>query len=156
MWNLLFCSFVSFLIVSLTPFINQPDYSSHLTISLISLITSFEIISLVIPYPNISLWIAASANATAVNVGAIKTLLANGLSAFFIKGNPFLSNVPKCFPKNFPDCPVLCNWVFDNFVLPDPWPHESELTSSRRRYYVDTSKTKFRRISRSFSRHISM
>ena len=21
--------------------------------------------------------------------------------------------------KNTPDCPVLCNWVFDNFILPD-------------------------------------
>ena len=44
-------------------------------------------------------------------------LLTNGLSTFFIKGNPVFSNVYKSLLKNPPDLPVLCNWVFDNFIL---------------------------------------
>ena len=43
--------------------------------------------------------------------------LANGLSTFFIKGNPVFSNGPKTLGKSFPDCPFLCNWVLDNFIL---------------------------------------
>ena len=35
-------------------------------------------------------------------------LLANGLSTFFIKGNPVYSNGSKCLPKNPPDCPIEC------------------------------------------------
>ena len=27
------------------------------------------------------------------------------------------SNGPKNLPKNPPDCPILYNWVFDNFIL---------------------------------------
>ena len=46
-------------------------------------------------------------------------LLANGFSTFSIKGNPVFSNGPKSLPKNPPDCPILCNWVFDNFILAD-------------------------------------
>ena len=44
-------------------------------------------------------------------------LLANGLSSFPIKGNPDFSNGPKGLPKNPPDCPILCNWVLNNFIL---------------------------------------
>ena len=72
------------------------------------------------PDPNILLWIAASvAAAAAVSGNGIKTLLANGLSKFFNKGNPVFSNGPKSLPKNSPDCPVLCNWVFDICILAD-------------------------------------
>ena len=64
------------------------------------------------------LWIAAfAADAAAVNPNGIKTLLANGLSAFLIKGNPAFSNGPKSLPKNPPECPILCNWVFDSYIL---------------------------------------
>ena len=49
----------------------------------------------------------------------LKTLFANGLSTFFIKGNPFFSDGPKSLPKNLPDCPILCNCIFDNFTLAD-------------------------------------
>ena len=28
-----------------------------------------------------------------------------------------VSNGPKSLPKNPPDCPTFCNWVFDNFIL---------------------------------------
>ena len=70
------------------------------------------------PGPNIFSWIAASfADTAAVNPTGIKTLLANGLNTFSIKGNPVFSNGPKSLPKNPSDYPMLCNWVFDNFVL---------------------------------------
>ena len=70
------------------------------------------------PDPNIVLWIVASvAAASAVNLNGIKTLSANGFITFPIKGNPVFSSDPKSLPKNPPDCPILCNWVFDNFIL---------------------------------------
>ena len=49
--NLPFCSFVSFLIAPLIPFINNPDFSSHLTTFIISSISSFAIINAVVPDP---------------------------------------------------------------------------------------------------------
>ena len=59
-------------------------------------------------HPNIFLWIAASvADADAVNPNGIKTVLANGLSTFPIKGNPVFSDDSKSLPKNPPDCPIL-------------------------------------------------
>ena len=45
--------------------------------------------------------------------------LANGLSTFPIKRSLMFSNSPESLPKNPPDCPVLCNWVFHNFILAD-------------------------------------
>ena len=85
---------------------------------MISFISLLDIINAVVPGPNIFLWIAESAaDAAAVNLNGIKALLANGLDTFFIKGNPAFSNDPKGLPKNPPDCPILCNWVFDNFIL---------------------------------------
>ena len=54
-----FCSFASFLIVSLTPSVSEPDSSSDLTTFIISFISSFEIINVVVPDP-ITAWIAAS------------------------------------------------------------------------------------------------
>ena len=46
---------------------------------------------------------ASVTDATAVNLNGIKTLLANGLSTFTIKGNTVFSNRPKSLPKNPPD-----------------------------------------------------
>ena len=67
------------------------------------------------PELNILLWIAASvADAAPVNPNGIKMLLANGLSTFSIKGNAVFSMGPTSLPKNPPDWPILCNWVFDN------------------------------------------
>ena len=57
--------------------------------------------------------------AAAVKPNGIKTLLANGLSTFFIKGNPVFSNGPESLSKNPPDCLILCNRVFDYFTLTD-------------------------------------
>ena len=66
-----FCSFRSFWTVSLTPFINKADSSRHLTIFIISFISSFQIV--VTPDPNIFSWIAASvADAAAVNPNMIE------------------------------------------------------------------------------------
>ena len=99
-----------------------------LTIFMILYLSSLEIINVVIrdansewrPDLNIFLWIAASvADAFAVNPNGIKTLLANGLNAFPIKGNPDFSNCPKSLPRNTLDSPILCNWIFDNFILAD-------------------------------------
>ena len=46
------------------------------------------------------------ADAAAINPDGIKTLLAIGLSTFFIKGNPPFSNGPQSLSKSPPDCPI--------------------------------------------------
>ena len=85
---------------------------------MISFISLLDVINVVVPDPNFFLWIAVSvADAAAVNPYGIKTLLANGLSTFSITGHPVFNNGPKSPPKNSPDCPILCNWLFDNFIL---------------------------------------
>ena len=47
----------------------------------------------------------------------ILMVLANGFNTFFIKGNPVFRNGPKSLPKNPPYCPILCNCIFQNFIL---------------------------------------
>ena len=59
---------------------------------------------------------ASAADAATVNPKGIKTLLANGLITFFIRGNPVLKNRPKSLPRNPPDCIIFDNWVFDNLM----------------------------------------
>ena len=86
---------------------------------MISFISSLEIINVVVLDPNIFLWIATSVANAAVNPNCTKTLLADGLSTFPIKSHPIFSNGPKSLLRNPPDCPILCNWVFDDFVLAD-------------------------------------
>ena len=49
--NSCFGFFASFLIVSLIPFINNPDSSSYLTIFVISSISSFKVINAAVPDP---------------------------------------------------------------------------------------------------------
>ena len=113
-----FCSFALFLIVSLTPFINKAESLRGLTIFMIAFISSLEMIKVVNADPSIFLWTAASvADAGAVNPNGSKTLLAYGLSTFPIKGNQIFNSVPKSLPKDPPYSPILCNWVFDNFIL---------------------------------------
>ena len=90
-----------FLIVLLAPFINKRDYSRDLTIFMISVISSLEIINFVVPDPSIFLWIAASvADAGSVNPNRNRAILDSGLSTFSIKGNLFYSNGLKNVPKN--------------------------------------------------------
>ena len=36
---------------------------------------------------------------------------------FAIKDNPFFSNGPESLPINLLGCPILWNWIFDNFIL---------------------------------------
>ena len=104
-----FRSFASFLIVSLTPFINKPGSSKDLTIFTISFISSLKIINVVASDPNIFLRIATSvADTAAVNPNGIKTLLGTGLSIFPIKDNPVFSNGSKFLPENPAYCPILC------------------------------------------------
>ena len=80
----------------------------------------FEIVNVILRDPNIILWIATSvADVVAVTPNGIKTLLANGLSAFLIKSNPVFHNGPKSLPGILSHCPILCSWVFDNFILAD-------------------------------------
>ena len=79
---------------------------------MISPISSFEIISAVccanserrVPNPKIFLWIPApAAYAATVNHNGMKTLLANFLSGFFIKGKEFLCNRPRSLSRNLLD-----------------------------------------------------
>ena len=96
--NLTFCSFASFLIISLTPFTNKSDSSRDLTIFMISSTSSFEIIHIVIPNPKIFLCIPASVDDAAdVNPNSIKTVLAYGLSTFFIKVKQFLVTAQEVY-----------------------------------------------------------
>ena len=62
---------------------------------------------------------ASAADAAAVNSKGIKTLLANGLITFFIKGNPVFSNGPRSLPRNPPDCTILDNLVFEKSISVD-------------------------------------
>ena len=39
------------------------------------------------------------------------------LSTVPIKGNPVFNNCLKSLPENPPDYQILCNCVFDNFIL---------------------------------------
>ena len=89
-----FCSFTSFWTVLLTPSNNKPESSRDFTVLIISPILSFDIIKI---------------DAAAVIPKGIKTLLANGLIAFFINGNPVFNNGPSNLPRNPPDCIVLDN-----------------------------------------------
>ena len=38
---------------------------------------------------------------------------------FPIKSNPVFGNGHKSIPRNPPNYPILCNWVFDTFILSD-------------------------------------
>ena len=76
----------------------------------ISLFEIIKFVLLLLPDPKIFLCIPASAaDAAAVNPKSIKTLLANGLITFFIRGNPVYSNGPKSLPRNPPDCIIFDN-----------------------------------------------
>ena len=81
-----------------------------------SFISLFEINKVVVPDPNIFLRIPASAaDAAAINPKGIKILLANGLTTFFINGNPVFSNGPSNLPRNPPDWIILEIWALENF-----------------------------------------
>ena len=63
---------------------------------------------------------ASAADATVVNPNGIKKAFgANGLSTFFISGNPVFSNGPKSLLRNPRECIILDIWVFDNSISVD-------------------------------------
>ena len=87
---------------------------------MISSISSFEIINVFLPDPKILFFIdELVADTATVNANGIKTLLANGLSAFFIKDKAVFSNSPKFLSKNPLDFSILWTRNFDTFVLAD-------------------------------------
>ena len=74
-----FCSFASFFIASLTPFINKLDSLRYLNIFMISFKSIFENTNVVVPELNFFVSIAASfAAASAVISNGVKKHLANG------------------------------------------------------------------------------
>ena len=60
-----------------------------------------------------------AAAAAAVSPNGIKTLLANGLTTFPIKGKSGFDNGYKNLLEDPPDSSILCKWIFDNFILAD-------------------------------------
>ena len=85
-----------------------------------SSISSFDIISVVVPDSKILLCTPASAaNAAAVNPNGTKTLLAYGWITLFINGNPVFNNGRSSLPRNPRDCIILDNWVFANLISVD-------------------------------------
>ena len=85
-----------------------------------SSIYSFEFINVVVPDPKIVLGIPASAAyAAVVNLNGIKAFLSNGVSMFFINGEPFFSNGARTLPRNSPVCTVLDSLFFCNLRLVD-------------------------------------
>ena len=110
--NPLFCSFDSLLIVSLTPFINNLDFSRDLTIFMISLISSLEIINVVIPEPNVFFQIAAFV----ADVADVNRKRYQNAFRYWFKHNfyftickPVFSNGLRNLSKIPPDCPLLDN-----------------------------------------------
>ena len=86
-----FCSFALFLIASLTPSYNSPEFSRDLTIFKISSISTIYMINVVLwPGPKIFLCIPASAaDAAVVNPNESKTFIMNDLAGFFKNGKQF-------------------------------------------------------------------
>ena len=81
--NPLFYSFVSFLIVSLIPFTSNPDSSTDLTIFLITLISSFEIINAVVLERKVFLITASGVPIPGDDFNGSKIFLGYGMSTHF-------------------------------------------------------------------------
>ena len=54
-----------------------------------------------------------------VNPNGIKTILASVSGTFFIKGKAVFSTASRSLPIYTSVCPILRDWVFDNFILAD-------------------------------------
>ena len=74
-----------------------------------SFVSSFDIISVVLPDPNIFYVFLhlSAADAAAINPKGIKILLANGLITFFTNGNPVFSNEPRSLTRNLLDLLIV-------------------------------------------------
>ena len=67
--------------------------------------------------PKIFYFLAASvADLADLNLNGTKTLSANGLSTFTIKGKPDFSNSPKSLLKNPSNCIILDSWGFEKIL----------------------------------------
>ena len=110
-----------FWFISLLPFINKLKSSRDLTISLISSISSFEIIiDAVLERRAFFKKVAAStADAAVVNPNGIKTLLVSCVSTFLADGKPVFNNGPRSLARNPPDSMILGIYVFDNLTSAD-------------------------------------
>ena len=98
-------SFSFILNCSLTPFNNKPESSRALTIPIMSFISLFDVISVVVLDAKTCLCIPESAaDAAAVYLKGIKTLLANALITLFINCNPIFSNGPRSLSRNLHKC----------------------------------------------------
>ena len=62
---------------------------------------------------------ASAADATAVNSGGTKQLLANWVIKFLINCNLVCRSEPESLPRNSPDWIILDNWVFDRSTSVD-------------------------------------
>ena len=83
-------------------------------------ISSFNIISVFVPDPNIFFCIQASAvDVAAVNRNGIKTLLVNVLITFFINSSPVFNNELRSLPRNPAHCIILEKLVFNNLLSID-------------------------------------
>ena len=91
----------------MTPFNNKAESSRDFTVLIISSISLFDIVSVVVQDPKIFLSIPASA--PAVNSRGIKTLLASSLITFFINASPVFSNGQSNLLRNPPDYIILDN-----------------------------------------------
>ena len=88
------------LTISQTHFNNEPECSGDLTILIMPSIPSLDIISVAVPEPKICLHIPTSvADAVAVNLNGIKTLLANGLITFLLMVTLFLTMDQEVFQE---------------------------------------------------------
>ena len=85
-----------------------------------SSISSFDIISAIVPEPKTFVFIHVSAADTAaVNLNGIKTFLGNGLIVSFFNDHPVFNNKPKRPPRISPDYMLLDNRVFKNLISAD-------------------------------------
>ena len=75
-----------------------------------SSISSFDVVSVVVPEQMFLLCIPASAaDAAAASPNGIKTFVGNCLITFFIDGNHVFNNGPRSLPRNYPDFIIFDN-----------------------------------------------
>ena len=87
--HLLFFCFIVYCLSNI--FYQNARIFKELIIFIMSFTFSFDIISAIVPYPNI-LWISLSATeAAAINPSGTNTLLVNGWCIFFTNGKPTFS-----------------------------------------------------------------
>ena len=75
---------------------------------MVSSISSFTIINVIVSEPIIILWVPSSASyAAVVNPNGMKTLLVHSLSTFSISCRLVFSNDPRILPRNAAGCIIV-------------------------------------------------